>query len=208
MIKVLIVDDHPLVRSGLIALFEVYEDVKIIAEADNGKEAIELSAKYKPDIVLMDLIMPDISGIEATAEINKKCPGIKIIILTSYIDKKLLENSLKAGAVGYILKNISGDNLIAAIRDAYRGDTILSSEASNILISNLKKTGEIEYNLTPQEKKILNHLINGMSNKMIAREESLSLSTIKFHVSNILGKLDASCRAEAVSIALKNELIS
>ena len=208
MIKVLIVDDHPLVRSGLIALFEVYEDVKIIAEADNGKEAIELSAKYKPDIVLMDLIMPDISGIEATAEINKKCPGIKIIILTSYIDKKLLENSLKAGAVGYILKNISGDNLIAAIRDAYRGDTILSSEASNILISNLKKTGEIEYNLTPQEKKILNHLINGMPNKMIAREESLSLSTIKFHVSNILGKLDASCRAEAVSIALKNELIS
>jgi two-component system, NarL family, response regulator LiaR len=208
MIKVLVVDDHPLVRSGLSALFEVYEDIKVIAEAANGKEAIELSIKYNPDIVLMDLIMPDITGIEATAEINKKCPGIKIIILTSYVDKKLLENSLKAGAVGYVLKNITGDNLIAAIRDTYNGGTILSSEASNILISNIKKPGEIVYNLTPQEKNILTHLVKGLSNKMIAREESLSLSTIKFHVSNILSKLGASCRAEAVSIALKNELIS
>ncbi len=207
MIKILVVDDHPLVRSGLLALFEGYEDIEVIDEASNGKEAIELSEKYNPDIVLMDLIMPDISGIEATAAINKKSPNIKIIILTSYIDKKLLENSLKAGAAGYVLKNISADNLIAAIRDTHHGGTILSSEASNILISNLKKPAAIEYKLTPQEKKILTHLIKGLSNKMIAREESLSLSTIKFHVSNILSKLGASCRAEAVSIALKNELI-
>jgi two-component system, NarL family, response regulator LiaR len=206
MIKVLVVDDHPLVRQGIKTLIEVYDDMEVIGEAENGKEALEICEKYKPDIVLMDLIMPEVNGIEATRRILKNWPFIKVVTLTSFVDKKLINDSLKAGAIGYILKDITGENLVAAIRNACKGKPTLSPEAGEFLISNLKKP-RVEYQLTSQEKKILVNLVEGLSNKMIAKKLSLSLSTVKFHVSNILNKLGASNRAEAVSIAIKNELI-
>ncbi len=206
MIKVLIVDDHPLVRKGINILLGVYDGIEVVGEAENGREAIEICEKYNPDIVLMDLIMPEIDGIEATKKILEKWPSIKVIILTSFIDKKLIEDSLKAGAVSYILKNISGEKLIATIRDANKGKSTLSSEASDFLISNLKKPTISEYQLTSQEKNILSDLVLGMSNKKIAQKQVLSVSTVKFHVSNILSKLGVSSRSEAISIALKNRL--
>ena len=207
MIRVLIVDDHPMVRHGINVLLGAYDDIEVVGEAENGREAVEMCEKHKPDIVLMDLMMPEVNGIEATRIIQKNWSDIKVVTLTSFIDKNLIADSLKAGAIGYVLKNISGDNLVSTIRDADKGKSTLSSEASDFLISNLKTPPVIDYQLTTQEKKIVACLVEGMSNKMITRKLILSLSTVKFHVSNILNKLGASSRAEAVSIALKNNLI-
>src|SRR4030042_1845724 len=207
MIKVLIVDDHPMVRHGINTLLGVYDDIEVIGEAENGREALEMCEKYKPDIVLMDLIMPEVNGIEATKEIMNNWSYIKVVTLTSFVDKKLIEDSLKAGAIGYVLKNISGDKLVVTIRDAYKGKSTLSSEASDFLISNIKKPPVTDYQLTGQEKNILACLVEGLSNKEIARKLVLSLSTVKFHVSNILNKLGVSSRTEAVSLAIKNKLV-
>jgi len=207
MIKVLIVDDHPMVRQGIKTLLDVYDDIEVIGEAENGREALEICEKYKPDIVLMDLIMPEVNGIEATKEIVKNWSYIKVVTLTSFLDKKLIEDSLKAGAIGYVLKNISGDKLVATIRDANKGKSTLSSEASDFLISNIKKPPVADYQLTSQEKNILACLVDGLSNKKIAQKLVLSLSTVKFHVSNILNKLGVSSRTEAVSLAIKNKLV-
>lgn len=207
MIKVLIVDDHPMVRQGIKTLLDVYDDIEVIGEAENGREALEICEKYKPDIVLMDLIMPEVNGIEATKEIVKNWSYIKVVTLTSFLDKKLIEDSLKAGAIGYVLKNISGDKLVATIRDADKGKSTLSSEASDFLISNIKKPPVADYQLTSQEKNILACLVEGLSNKKIAQKLVLSLSTVKFHVSNILNKLGVSSRTEAVSLAIKNKLV-
>jgi len=207
MIKVLIVDDHPLVRHGIKTLLDVYDDIEVIGEAENGREALEMCEKYKPDIVLMDLIMPEVNGIEATKEIVKNWSYIKVVTLTSFLDKKLIEDSLKAGAIGYVLKNISGDKLVATIRDADKGKSTLSSEASDFLISNIKKPPVADYQLTSQEKNILACLVDGLSNKKIAQKLVLSLSTVKFHVSNILNKLGVSSRTEAVSLAIRNKLV-
>jgi len=207
MIKVLIVDDHPLVRHGIKTLLDVYDDIEVIGEAENGQEALEMCKKNKPDVVLMDLIMPGVNGIEATKEIMKNWSYIKVVTLTSFVDKKLIEDSLKAGAIGYVLKNISGDKLVATIRDADKGKSTLSSEASDFLISNIKKPPVADYQLTSQEKNILACLVDGLSNKKIAQKLVLSLSTVKFHVSNILNKLGVSSRTEAVSLAIKNKLV-
>jgi len=207
MIKVLIVDDHPLVRHGIKTLLDVYDDIEVIGEAENGREALEMCKKNKPDVVLMDLIMPGVNGIEATKEIMKNWSYIKVVTLTSFVDKKLIEDSLKAGAIGYVLKNISGDKLVATIRDADKGKSTLSSEASDFLISNIKKPPVADYQLTSQEKNILACLVEGLSNKKIAQKLVLSLSTVKFHVSNILNKLGVSSRTEAVSLAIKNKLV-
>jgi two-component system, NarL family, response regulator LiaR len=207
MIKVLIVDDHSLVRKGISTLLGLYDDIEVIEEAENGKEAFEMCENDKPDVILMDLVMPEIDGITATRKILNNWPFIKIIILTSFIDKKLIEDSLKAGALGYILKNVTGDMLVDTIRNASKGKSTLSSEASDFLISNLKNSPVKDYQLTNQEKNILTYLVQGLSNKNIAQIEVLSLSTVKFHVSNILSKLGVSSRSEAISVALNNKLI-
>lgn len=207
MIKVLIVDDHPLVRQGISSLLDLYDDMEVVGEAENGKVAMEMCEKFNPDIVLMDLIMPDINGAEATRKILKDLPSIKVVILTSFTDKKLIEDSLKSGAVGYVLKNISGDDLVNTIRKANKGKSTLASEASDFLISNLKNPPSTGFQLTSQEKIIMACLVEGLSNKEIAHKLVLSLSTVKFHVGNILSKLGATSRAGVVSIALKNNLI-
>jgi NarL family two-component system response regulator LiaR len=207
MIKVLIVDDYPLVRQGIKVLLGVYDDIEVIGEAENGQQAIQICEKIKPDIVLMDLVMPEVNGIEATRGILKNWPDVKVVTLTSFIDKKFIEDSIKAGAIGYVLKNISGEKLVETIRNAYKGKSTLSSEASDFLISNMKKPSVTDYKLTSQEKNVLACIVEGLSNKMIARKLVLSLSTVKFHVSNILNKMGVSNRAEATSVALKNKLI-
>ena len=204
MVKVMIVDDHRLVREGIKALLETFDDIEILCEASNGKEALDMLADEWPDVILMDIKMPEMNGIAATENIMEKYPGIKVIALTSFIEKDLIENSLKAGAVGYLMKNTTGKELISAIRDAAKCHSSLSSEASDMLISGYKTP---DYRLTYREKDILTLMVEGQSNNEIAETIIISPSTVKFHVSNILMKLGVSSRNKAVSLAVDKNLV-
>lgn len=206
-IKVLIADDHPLVRHGIKTFLETYDDIYIVGEAENGREAIEICEKHLPDVVLMDVRMPGLNGIEATNHILKKRPNIKVIILTSFIDKELIENSLKAGASSYLLKNESGERIVRVIRDAYQGKSNLSSEATQIMISEVRNPLSKRYQLTKREKEILSFMVEGLSNKEIAKRLTLSTSTIQFHITNILSKFGVSKRTAAIYLALKQKLV-
>ncbi len=206
-IKVLIADDHPLVRHGIKTFLETYDDIYIVGEAENGREAIEICKKHLPDVVLMDVRMPGLNGIEATNHILKKRPNIKVIILTSFIDKELIENSLKAGASSYLLKNESGERIVRVIRDAYQGKSNLSSEATQIMISEVRNPLSKRYQLTKREKEILSLMVEGLSNKEIAKRLTLSTSTIQFHITNILSKFGVSKRTAAIYLALKQKLV-
>ena len=207
IIKVLIADDHPLVRYGIKTYFEAYDDIYLVGEAENGREAIEICKKHLPDVVLMDVRMPELDGIETTVHILKKWPKVKVIILTSFIDKELMENSLKAGVSNYLLKNEPGERIVRVIRDAYQGKSNLLSEATQIMISELKNPLTEEFQLTKREKEILSLMVEGLSNKEIAKRLFLSTSTIQFHITNILSKLGVSKRTEAVYLALKQKLV-
>lgn len=204
MIKVMVVDDHELVREGIKSLLETYDDIKVVGEAQNGMEAIEVITQNVPDVLLMDIKMPKMDGIDAAKNIMEKNPEIKIIALTSFIDKNLVEEALKSGVMGYVMKNTTGEKLISVIRGAVEGRSFLSPEASNILISDYKKR---DYKLTSREKDILALMVKGYSNNEIAQNLVISPSTVKFHVSNILMKLDVSSRNKAVSLAIENKLV-
>lgn len=206
MINVFIIDDHELVREGIKTLLDTYEDIEVVGEASGGEEALKKIANTKTDIVLMDIKMPKMDGIEATGYITKQFPQLKIIILTSFVERKLIEEAIKAGAIGYLLKDASGEELVAAINKAMIGKSTLSSEASDYLISGLKNKG-LNIEFTSREKEILELIVKGMSNNEIADELFISSSTVKFHVSNILSKLGATSRSKAISIALENKLI-
>lgn len=206
-IKVLIVDDHPLVRYGIKTVFEAYDDVLLVGEAENGKQAIQMCNEHKPDIVLMDMVMPVLDGVEATTQLVNGWPDVKIIALTSFDDKDLIRKSLKAGAVSYIQKNISGAKLIKTIKDVYKGKFALSSNATKILLSELREATNENFKLTEREKEILFFIVEGLSNKEIAKKLFLSNSTVQFHVSNILSKLGVSKRTEAAYLALKQKLV-
>jgi two-component system, NarL family, response regulator LiaR len=207
IIKVIVVDDHPLVRHGIKTVFEAYDDIEMIAEAENGKDAIEICAKYKPDVVIMDMVMPILDGAEATRELVKRFPDIKVIALTSFNDKDLIKKSLKAGAVSFILKNISGAKLVKTIKDVHKGKFVLSPNATKIMLTELREQSDDNVKLTKREKEILALVVEGLSNKEIAKRLFLSNSTIQFHVSNVLSKLGVSKRTEAAYLALKQKLV-
>ena len=206
-IRILIADDHSITRSGIKTLISVYDDLTLVGEAANGAEAITMCDEVSPDVILMDINMPVIDGIEATVKIREKYPNIKIIALTSYVDKKLVKDILKAGAISYIIKNISPDELVKTIRDAYLGKTTFSSEASKVVVEELTNPSQERFNLTGKEHEVLKLLSKGSSNKDIAKELFISNHTVKFHISNILNKLGAVSRTEAVFVATKNNLV-
>jgi len=206
MINIFIIDDHELVREGIKTLLDTYEDIEVVGEASDGEEALSKITNTKTDIVLMDIKMPKMDGIEATRYITKKFPNLKIIILTSFVERKLIEEAIKAGAIGYLLKDASGEELVGAINKAMKGKSTLSSEASDYLISGLKNKG-LNIEFTSREKEILELIVNGMSNNEIADELFISPSTVKFHVSNVLSKLGAPSRSKAISIAIENKLV-
>jgi two-component system, NarL family, response regulator LiaR len=207
IIRVMIVDDHTITRDGIKTLFLLYDDLVFAGEAGNGRDAIEISKKIKPDVILMDLELPILDGFAATKQIKAISPEVKIIALTSFIDKRMVKDAIKAGACGYIIKNVSPDQLVQYIRDAFSGKTSLSPEATNAIIEEIKEPSEQGYDLTGQEIKILRMLSQGYSNKIISKELFISHNTVKFHISNLLVKLKASTRAEAAAIAVKNNLI-
>ncbi len=207
MINVMIVDDHPLFRHGLRTVLEAYDDMHLIGEAENGREALEMCEKSQPDVILMDILMPVLDGAKTTSSLLKKWPEIKVIALTSFKDKDLIEDVLKAGAFSYILKNVPSNKLIEIIRDAHTGKPTLSSEATQIMISELRSPSSKKFKLTNREKEILALLVEGLTNKGIAKRLTLSNPTVHFHVSNILNKLGVSKRTEAIYLALKQKLV-
>jgi two-component system, NarL family, response regulator LiaR len=206
-IKVMIVDDHAVVRSGLSAFMMAYDDLELVGEAGGGKEAIGSCRENAPDVVLMDLVMPEMDGAQTTEEILKMCPDIKVIALTSFPEEDLVQKALKAGAISYLLKNVSGDELADAIRAAYAGKATLAPEATEALIHSATKPPAPGQDLTDRELEILGLMAKGVNNDTIARELFISASTVKFHVSNVLMKLGSATRTEAVAIALKNNLV-
>ncbi|MDD5702071.1 MAG: response regulator transcription factor [Dehalococcoidales bacterium] len=206
-IKVLLVDDHAVVRSGLGAVLLSYDDMTLIGEAGNGEEAIRFCEKTQPDIVLMDLLMPVMDGVTATEVIHKRWPNINIIALTSFKEKEMVEGALKAGALSYLLKNVSAGELITAIRGAVSGQPRLSPEAAQVLIQDIKQPSTPGYDLTDREKEILVLMVDGLPNTAIAEKLVVSQSTVKFHVSNVLSKLGVNSRTEAVALALKHHLV-
>ena len=205
-IKILIVDDHNVVRSGLSAFLQVFDDFELVGEAANGKEAVEACAVRCPDVVLMDLVMPEMDGAEATRRIRENCADIQVIVLTSFKEDNLIENALQAGAIGYLLKSVSADELAAAIRSAHAGRPTLAPEATQVLIrASGRRAHDVE--LTAREKEVLKMMTDGLTNPEIAEKLIVSRSTVKFHVSSILSKLSASSRTEAVAIAIQKKLV-
>jgi len=206
-IKVIIADDHAITRSGIRTILSIYDDIELIGEASNGKEVVSKCEESIPDVILMDLDMPVLDGVEATRMIKKRYPDIQIIALTSFASKKHVSEAIKAGANSYIIKNISPDEIVKAIHKAFAGETSLSPEATISLMEGIKEPSVSEESLTGQEKKILAYIVKGFSNKKIAEELYISDNTVKFHISNLLYKLNAANRAEAAAIAIKNDFI-
>jgi two-component system, NarL family, response regulator LiaR len=206
-IKVLLVDDHAVVRSGLGAVLLTHDDLILAGEASNGLEAVKLVEKLQPDVVLMDIMMPVMDGVQATKAIHEKWPQVKIIALTSFKEKDMVEGALKAGALSYLIKNVSADELVTAIRGAMTGQPRLSPEAAQVLIQEMKQPVSPAFDLTDREKEILTLMVEGLSNNAIADRLIVSQSTVKFHVSNVLSKLGVTSRTEAVATALKLHLV-
>lgn len=207
-IRVMLVDDHAVVRSGLGAFLMAYDDFELVGEASGGEEALRLCETYLPDVVLMDLVMPGMDGAEATGLIRQKCPEIQVIALTSFKEQDLVEGAIKAGAISYLLKDVSAEELAEAIRAAAAGTPTLAPEAAQVLIEAARKpVQKLGIDLTDREREVLSLMADGLNNNQIAQKLFISVSTAKFHVSSILSKLDASSRTEAVSYALKNNLI-
>jgi NarL family two-component system response regulator LiaR len=204
----MLVDDHAVVRSGLSAFLLAFDDLEYVGEATGGAEAVERCVALRPDVILMDLVMPDVDGAEATRRIKEACPHVQVIALTSYKEDDLVQGALKAGALSYLLKNVTADELAAAIRAAHAGRSTLAPEAAEVLIKAATTPAEAEAEgLTARELEILRLMVSGESNPDIAERLFVSRSTVKFHVSNILMKLGAASRTEAVAIALQKGLV-
>jgi two-component system, NarL family, response regulator LiaR len=208
-IRVLLVDDHAVVRSGLAAFLSVFDDMAFVGEAGDGQEAVHKCADLQPDVVLMDLMMPGMDGVSATAAIRQRWPSIQVVVLTSFKEDELVQSALRAGAISYLLKNASADQLADAIRAASGGRPTLAPEATHALLKASRASYQTNlYDLTEREKEVLALMTEGLNNLQIADRLVVSRSTVKFHVSSILSKLGAVTRTEAVSIALQNHLIS
>ncbi len=207
-IRVMIVDDHNVVRSGLSAFLMAFDDLQLVGEASNGAEALRLCEKFRPDVVLMDLVMPIMDGAAATKAIRERFPDIQILALTSFKEQDLVQGALEAGAIGYLLKNLPADKLAEAVRAAHAGKPTLAPEAAEALIQAATQGSQQPvYNLTEREGDVLALMVEGLSNPEIAERLFVSRSTIKFHVSNVLSKLGVASRTEAVAVALKNDLV-
>lgn len=207
-IKVLLVDDHAMVRRGLGAFLSVYPDLELVGEAESGAEAIEQCARLRPDVVLMDLMMPEMDGATATAEVRRQFPQTKVIALTSFRDDELVQRVIQAGAIGYLLKNVSGGDLAHAIRAAHAGRPTLAPEATQALIHAATRPAAPGHDLTARERDVLALMVKGLNNTEIAARLIVSPSTIKGHVSNILGKLGVTSRTEAVALAVEHRIVA
>src|SRR5512133_2381814 len=187
-IRVMIVDDHTMVRRGLATILKVFNDLQLAGEAENGSAAIKLCGEVQPDVVLMDMVMPDMDGATATRIIRQQYPQVQVIVLTSFKEGELIKNALDAGAIGYLLKDVSADDLVRAIRAAHAGRATLSPEAAQSLVETANQPPP-GLDLTARELEVLALMVDGLNNTQIAGKLTVSPSTVKSHVSNILAKL-------------------
>ena len=207
-IKVMIVDDHPIVRDGMKNMLLVFEDLEFAGEAENGRAALACLRQSVPDVILMDIAMPEMGGIEATRLILAQYPQVKVIMLTSYPEDDQIQESLQAGALGYLLKNSTINSLANAIRTVYAGQPVLAPEVTKALIR--IKTGPIKpgSDLSQREQEVLGLMVEGLSNEEIAERLVISPATARHHVSACIQKLGASNRAQASAMAVKLGLVS
>jgi DNA-binding NarL/FixJ family response regulator len=222
VIRVLIVDDHAVVRQGLRTFLELQDDpsglpIEVVGEAADGAEAVELAGRFQPDVILLDLVMPNMDGIEATPQLVQRCPRTRIIILTSFGEEDKVFPAIRAGAHGYLLKDISPDGLVQAIRAAYLGKAQLHPDVAQKLMAAVAETGAAPSgrrrepaadSLTEREREVLRLLADGLSNRDIAGELVIGETTVKSHVSSILDKLDLEDRTQAAIYALRHGLAS
>src|SRR5699024_1271954 len=209
MIKLLIVDDHEMVRLGLTSYFSVLDDIEVIGEAENGADGVKMALRDYPDVILMDLVMETMDGIEATEVILKEWPEAKILILTSFLDDEKVYPAMEAGASGYLLKTSSASDIPKAIRRTYSGEAIIEEAVSEKLEEKEKNgdTRRLHEDLTSRELEVLHLIADGLSNQEIADQLFITLKTVKTHVSNILSKLEVSDRTQATIYAFKHNLV-
>jgi len=213
-IKVLIADDHTILREGIRSLLKLYEDIEVVGEAADGNEAVEKVTKLSPDVVLMDIAMPGLGGLEATLEIRKRSPQTKILVLTQYDDREYVFRFLKAGASGYVVKKAAGTELVSAIRSVYRGGSFLSPSVARPVIEGFlhgqepPETADAYERLTDREKQVLKLVAEGHSNSEIAKMLTLSIKTVMGHRANIMDKLGIHNRTELIKFAIRKRLIS
>jgi two-component system, NarL family, response regulator LiaR len=203
-IRVMLVDDHTMVRRGLATMLTVFDDLQLVGEAESGEAAIQLCAQALPDVILMDMSMPGMDGAAATHAIRTQFPQIQVIALTSFKEGKIIKKALEAGAIGYLLKDISADHLVWAIRAAHAGRATLSPEVAQALVETANQPPVPGLDLTEREREVLALMIEGLNNTQIAGRLTVSPSTVKSHVSNILAKLRVASRTEAVTLALRH----
>ena len=206
-ISVMLVDDHQMVRNGLGTFLLVHDDLELVGEAKDGEQALAIFERVRPDVVLMDLKMPRMDGVDATRAMVDRDSSVRVIALTSFKDEQLIERALEAGAIGYLLKDIDADDLADAIRAAHRGEPALAPEAAWVLFQARRRGPELGDDLTDRERQVLGLIVEGATNPEIAERLIISRSTVKTHVSSILSKLGVSTRTEAASLALQEGLL-
>ncbi|HEX5836396.1 MAG TPA: response regulator transcription factor [Anaerolineales bacterium] len=205
-IRVMLVDDHAMVRRGLATILKIFDDLQLVGEAENGEAAIQLCAEVLPDVILMDMVLPDMDGAASTRVIRQRFPQVQVIALTSFKTGDLVRNALEAGAIGYLLKDVTAEDLVRAIRAAHAGRATLSPEVAQTLVE-IASQPQSGHNLTGRELEVLALMVEGLNNTQIAGKLMVSPSTIKSHVSNILSKLGVASRTEAVTLALRTRII-
>jgi DNA-binding NarL/FixJ family response regulator len=209
VIRLLIVDDHPIVREGLSAILQTADDIDLVGEAAGGAEAVRLSEELEPDVVLMDLRMPEVNGIEAIRRIKASRPSIEVVILTTYEDDNDILDGLKAGARGYLLKDVGREVLFDTIRAASRGEMLLPPRIAERVVASIERpVGAAHTTLTERELEVLSLIADGAANKQIASRLDITERTVKAHATSIFGKLDVNSRAEAVAVALRRGLLT
>lgn len=207
IIRVMVVDDHPLAHAGMRHFLNTFPDLLLVGEASSGDQALALCAQTQPHVIMMDLVMPGMDGVEATRALKQRHPQVQIIVLTSFQEGDLVQRALRAGATGYLLKNVSAFDLVQAIRAAHAGRTVLAQEATAALVQTMQQSSAPGFDLTERERGVLLLLVRGLSNAQIAEHLSISQATVKFHIGGLFAKMGVRSRAEVIALAYQHQLV-